>query len=86
MYIAVGKWLGTLFAWIATALTVTTSQSNPLPDGFASFVADSLTHDSYPLTRLINVLYLGIFVADVLYIVLLRARLKEARLSPWRRF
>jgi hypothetical protein len=25
MYIAVGKWLGTFFAWVATALTITTS-------------------------------------------------------------
>lgn len=86
MYVAVGKWLGTLCAWIATALTVTTGPARPLPEDFTSFVADSVTHGSYPLTPLINVLYLGVFCADVVYIVLLRARLKEAGLPVWRRF
>jgi hypothetical protein len=85
MYIAVSKWLGTLFAWISTALTVTTSTSDPVPSSLASFLADSVTHEGYPLTPLINVLYLGVFVADVLYIVLLRARLRECGIALWRR-
>lgn len=85
-YVAVGKWLGTLFAWLATALTVTTSHTNPLPDSPWSFMADSITHTSYPLTPLINVLYLVIFIVDILYIVMLHRRLKEAGISSWRRF
>ncbi|MFD9206342.1 hypothetical protein ACFVZM_08670 [Streptomyces sioyaensis] len=86
MYVAVFKWLGTLFAWIATALTVTTSHTNPLPDSLWSFVSDSVTHTEYPLTRLINVLYLVIFLVDILYIVLLHSRLKARGIAPWRRF
>ena len=86
MYIAISKWLGTLFAYVATALTVTTSHDQPLPESLWSFAADSVTHREYPLTPLINVLYLVIFLVDILYIVLLRSRLKETVGSPWRRF
>lgn len=86
MYVAVGKWLGTLFAWLATALTVTTSYADPLPDSPWSFMADAGTHRSYPLTPLINMLYLVIFFVDILYIAMLHRRLKEVGISPWRRF
>lgn len=67
-----------------TALTVTTSQANPLPGGLSSLV-DLVTHTSYPLTPLISVVYLVIFLVDILYIVLLYSRLKESKMSPWRR-
>ncbi|MER7844809.1 hypothetical protein ABTZ03_12815 [Kitasatospora sp. NPDC096077] len=86
MYVAVSKWLGTLFAYIATALTVTTSPEHPLPSSVWSFVTDTVTSRNYPLTPLISVLYLVIFLVDILYIGLLYARLKEAGTSPWRRF
>lgn len=85
MYVAVSKWLGTLFAWIATALTVTTSETRPLPESPWSFVTTSVTHTEYPLTPLINVLYLVIFVVDIGYILLLHQRLKRERFAPWRR-
>lgn len=85
MYIAIFKWLGTLFAYLATALTVTTSQAHPWPDSPWSFVADTVTHKSYPLTPLISLLYLVVFLVDILYIVLLHSRLKQAGISPWLR-
>ncbi|MBB5155615.1 transmembrane-type terpene cyclase [Saccharopolyspora phatthalungensis] len=86
MYIAVGKWLGTLFAWIATALTVTTSQTQPVPESLWSFLAGSVTHSEYPLTPLINLLYLVVFIVDIVYIGLLHQRIRQQGLSPWRRF
>jgi hypothetical protein len=86
LYIAVAKFLGTFLAWLATALTVTTSPTKQWPDSFASFVVDSATHTSYPLTPLINYLYLVIFLVDVLYIVLLHRRLTAEGIRPWRRF
>ncbi|WP_275466185.1 hypothetical protein [Streptomyces noursei] len=86
LYVAVSKWLGTLFAYLATGLTVTTSKSHPMPDSLWSFVTGTVTSTSYPLTPLISVLYLVVFLVDVLYIALLYARLKEAGISPWRRF
>jgi hypothetical protein len=85
MYIAIFKWLGTLFAYIATAFTVTTSHANPWPESVSSFVVDTVTHTSYPLTPLISVLYLVTFFVDIVYIFLLRARLMECQISPWRR-
>ncbi|MFF3868187.1 hypothetical protein [Micromonospora sp. NPDC001898] len=86
LYIAVAKFLGTLFAWIATALTVTTSATQQWPDSPASFVTDSVTHQDYPLTPLVNYLYLLVFIADIIYIVMLRRRLKAEGVRPWRHF
>lgn len=86
MYIAVGKWLGTLCAWIATALTVTTSAQRTWPTGWSDFTRKSLGHRSYPLTPLINVMYGWTFLLDAAYCVLLHRRLQAAGMSPWRRF
>jgi hypothetical protein len=86
LYIAVSKFFGTFLAWVATALTVTTSVTKQWPDNLASFWADSATHDRYPLTPLVNYLYLVVFLADILYIVLLHRRLRAAGIKPWRRF
>lgn len=86
MYIAVGKWLGTLFAWIATALTVTTDSARQWPDNLWEFFSRSITHTAYPLTPMINVLYGITFLVDIFYIVLLYRKLKEHGISPWRRF
>jgi hypothetical protein len=86
IYIAIAKFLGTLFAWLATALTVTTSPTNEWPESFTSFWVDSITHTEYPLTPLVNYLYLVIFFLDIAYIILLYRRLKADQINPWRRF
>lgn len=86
MYIAVGKWLGTLCAWIATALTVTTSPQRTWPTSWSDFTRRSLGNRSYPLTPLINVMYGWTFLLDAAYCVLLHRRIKAAGMSPWRRF
>jgi hypothetical protein len=86
MYIAVGKWLGTFCAWVATALTVTTSPDRTWPAGWRQFIRDSLRNRSYPLTPLINVMYGWTFMLDAVYSVLLYRRLRLAGIPPWRRF
>ncbi|MFC3892466.1 hypothetical protein ACFOWZ_13370 [Lentzea rhizosphaerae] len=86
LYIAFAKFMGTFLAWLATALTVTTSTTKALPDSFWSFWADSLSHDKYPLTPLINYLYLVVFVFDILYMVMLYKRLKADGIKPLRHF
>lgn len=86
MYIAVGKWLGTLCAWIATALTVTTSPQRTWPTSWSDFTRKSLGNRSYPLTPLINVMYGWTFLLDAAYCVLLHRRIRAAGMSPWRRF
>lgn len=86
MYIALGKWAGTLCAWIATALTVTTSPERTWPTSWSGFARDSLQHRAYPLTPLINVMYGWTFVLDAVYSVQLYRRLRSAGMSPWRRF
>jgi hypothetical protein len=85
MYIAISKWLGTFLAYIAVALKVTTSFAHPWPTSLGSFVAGAVRHATYPLTPLIGVLYGVTFFVDILYILLLRSRLKECGISPWRR-
>jgi hypothetical protein len=84
MYIAMAKLVGTFFAWLSTALIVTTSPADPVPDSLVSFVTDSVTHANYPLTPLINYLYLVIFVIDIMYVILLHRSFKAAKLRPWR--
>jgi hypothetical protein len=85
MYIAVFKWLGTFFAWIAAGLHATTTVEAPWPSSLASFVTETARHGTYPLTPLINTFYLVTFLVDILYAVLLRARLRSAGVPPWRR-
>jgi hypothetical protein len=55
------------------------------PTSLGSFVAGAVRHATYPLTPLIGVLYGVTFFVDILYILLLRSRLKECGISPWRR-
>lgn len=85
MYIAISKWQGTFFAWIATALTVTTDPAHQWPESFWSFLTGAFTHTTYPLTPMINVMYGVTFLVDIVYIGLLYAKLKERGISPWRR-
>lgn len=85
MYIAVFKWLGTFFSYIATVLTVTTSAAHPLPGSLWSFLHAMTTYNAYPLTHLISVLYMVTFLADLLYIGLLHRRLRDLNITPWRR-
>lgn len=86
MYIAIAKWLGTLLAYLATAVQATTTMADPWPDSVWSFVTAALAHDRYPLTPLIHVTYLAIFVIDVLYIYLLYQKMRESKINPFRRF
>jgi len=86
MYIAVSKWLGTLLAYLATAVQATTTVEEPWPDSLSSFVTRTIRHDTYPLTPLIHVVYLAIFVIDLLYVCLLYRKMRESQIDPWRRF
>jgi hypothetical protein len=86
MYVALAKWAGTFLAWLATALTVTTSKAEPLPRGVRAFASSSLSHRQYPLTPLINVTYWTTFFADAAYSVMFYRRIRAAGISPWRRF
>jgi hypothetical protein len=85
MYIAVSKWLGTFLAWIATSLTVNTTPARLWPSSPWAFISDTVRHTAYPLTPLINFLYAVTFVADLLYIVMLRSSLRESGIPIWRR-
>jgi hypothetical protein len=50
-----------------------------------AFLRDSLTHTTYPLTPLINVLYGVTFVVDIFYIVLLHRMLRRNGIAPFER-
>ncbi|HSV67596.1 MAG TPA: hypothetical protein VLJ59_17045 [Mycobacteriales bacterium] len=86
MYVAVFKWIGTFLAWLATALTVTTSPEQPLPRSFREFASGSFRHRDYPLTPLINVTYWATFAVDAVYSRMLYKKIRAAGESPWRRF
>jgi hypothetical protein len=86
MYVALFKWIGTLLAWVATALTVTTSPEIPLPRNLCEFLKKSLSNRRYPLTPLINVMYAITFTLDITYSAMLYRSIRAAGLSPWRRF
>jgi hypothetical protein len=85
MYIAIFKWLGTFFSYVATAFQATTTLADPWPESLLSLVQKTVTHTTYPLTPLISVVYLVTFLVDILYIILLYGRIRECHLSPWRR-
>lgn len=87
LWIASGKGFGTLCAWVATALTVTTTPAQPWPSGWRAFIKGSLEHRTYPLTPLINVMYGWTFVLDAIYTAQLYRQLRaDGVSSPWRRF
>lgn len=85
MYIAVAKCVGTFLAWVATSLTVNTTAANPWPDNLLTFVGDTVTHTAYPLTPMITFLYATTFATDLLYIAMLRSKLREQGIGVWRR-
>lgn len=86
MYAAIAKWIGTLMAWVATALTVTTTPERPLPRSLATFARISATHTTYPLTPMINLMYWATFIIDGIYTHQLYRRLRADGVDPWRRF
>ncbi|WP_239395018.1 hypothetical protein [Frankia sp. CiP3] len=84
MWIAIAKWQGTLFAWIVTAMTVTTGTYHQWLRSFWSFWAGSVGSHTYPLTSLINFMYGVAFVVDLVYILLLRGKLRREGKIAWR--
>jgi hypothetical protein len=86
MYAAIAKWIGTFMAWVATALTVTTTPERPLPRSLATFARISATHTTYPLTPMINLMYWATFIIDGIYTHQLYRRLRADGVDPWRRF
>lgn len=86
LYIAIFKWLGTLFAFLATSVEATTDFAHPLPADVYTFFTQIISHQTYPLTPLIKFLYLVIFCFDVLYILLLYRKISEKKINPWTRF
>lgn len=76
IYIAIAKFLGTLFAFLMALFwsppTLHEHWAELLPDGY------------YPIAPLLVVLYGGIFLFDVLYIVMVHQKSRELSLSPWR--
>ncbi|AUB35390.1 hypothetical protein COO91_01268 [Nostoc flagelliforme CCNUN1] len=85
IYIAISKWIATLFAYLATAVEALTNFEHPFPN-FQTFIPDVISHQTYPLTPMINFMYLVTFFADILYIVLLYQKIKGMNINPWTRF
>ena len=55
------------------------------PRSYWSFWLGSVGSHTYPLTPLINFMYGVTFMVDIVYIMLLRARLKQEGKPVWRR-
>lgn len=76
IYIALAKFLGTLFAFLMALFwsppTLHEHWAQMLPDAY------------YPIAPLLAVLYGGIFLFDILYIVLIYHKSRELGLDPWR--
>lgn len=84
LYIALFKWLGTLFALFSTAFDAYAELNIPID--FYKLLIETITHENYPFTPLVKILYYFTFMFDLIYIVLLYNKIKEANINPWARF
>ncbi|RCJ15738.1 hypothetical protein A6S26_33960 [Nostoc sp. ATCC 43529] len=84
LYIALFKWLGTLFALFSTAFDAYAELNIPI--SFYKLLIETITHENYPFTPLVKILYYFTFMFDLIYIVLLYNKIKEVKINPWARF
>jgi hypothetical protein len=86
IYIAIGKWLGSLCAFFTSSFQSfgLTADLN-IPLNIEVFLKAILSTQTYPLTPLVRVLYSSIFIFDVFYVILLYHKYKEQKLNPWTR-
>ena len=84
LYIAIFKWLGTLFALFSTAFDAYAELNIPID--IQSFLTETITHQKYPFTPLVKILYIFVFGFDIIYIGLLHQQLKKTKINPWKRF
>lgn len=82
-YIALFKWIGTLFAFLS-CFEFPVDVNTPL--NISTVLTEFISAQSYPLTPLIKVLYSLTFCFDILYIVLVYRKCKEKSINPWARF
>ena len=85
LYVAIFKFLGTLLAFAATCL-----EAFPIvnPLGYASFwqyIFDIISSDAYPLTNLVKMLYLVIFIGDIFYILMIHRLVQKNCRNVWMR-
>jgi len=83
IYIAIFKFLGTLFAFLSLffVLPASINVSSSIP----ATLTEIMFNNIYPLTSLIKVLYLVTLMFDVLYIVLLYRKFRKKEINPWTR-
>ena len=87
LYIAIFKWLGTLFAFLSLFLPFPLSDISDISSmTLQAFWVDTLLGQNYPLTPLIESLYFFIFIFDIAYIVFIYQRCQALKLNPWLRF
>lgn len=79
MYIVVSRSLGTLTTLLSTCFDVMGDLNTPLN------IYSILTIQQYPFSPLIRVLSFFTFIVDLVYIILLYQKIKEAKINPWQR-
>ena len=87
LYIALFKWLGTLFAFLSLFFPFPLSDISDMSSmTLQDFWIDTLLDQNYPLTPLIESLYFFIFIFDIAYNVFVYRRCQVLNLNPWLRF
>ncbi len=84
IYIALGKWLGTFFAFFASFFGSAIDINATL--NVHQILTEIISNQTYSLKSTVKVLYPIIFMIDVFYIVLMYRKFRENKLNPWTRF
>ncbi|MCC5615582.1 hypothetical protein LC605_10965 [Nostoc sp. CHAB 5836] len=83
IYIALFKFIGTLFAFLNICYELPTAAMQPT--NFPAIITELFSYHSYPLTPMIKISYPIIFIFDILYIILLYRKLREEKVNFWAR-
>jgi hypothetical protein len=85
LYVAIFKFLGTLLAFVATLIEAITTVKPLEYINLWQYVSEIISFDIYPLTNLVKMLYLLIFIGDIFYILMINKLVQKNCRNVWMR-
>ena len=85
LYVAIFKFLGTLLAFAATLIEAVTTVKPLEYINLWQYVSEVISFDIYPLTNLVKMLYLLVFIGDIFYILMIHKLVQKNCRNVWMR-